>query len=245
LLDRFDSSKYKNPNMFVVGTSGSGKSYFIKLMINRNRFLNITQFIIDPDREYSKLCEKLNGSLINFGNGQSINVFDIRQTSLDEGESYLKNKVAKLNVFFSVIFKEITDEEKALVEEKIILCYKEKGISEDNDSLIDNKAKCSLLGNKSFKQSSDMPTIKELYNYLSKDKKLKKFANMLKPYISGSMSYLSTATNINLDNKLVVVDIHEISEEQMPIVMFIVMDYFWDVIKKDRSQKRTKVNRER
>ena len=46
---------------------GSGKSYFVKLMINRNRFLNIQQFVIDPDREYLKLCEKLGGTVIKFG----------------------------------------------------------------------------------------------------------------------------------------------------------------------------------
>lgn len=83
MLDRFATSKYKNANMFVVGTSGSGKSYFVKLMINRNRLLNIAQFVIDPDREYQKLCESLGGTLINFGANQVINVFDIREYNIE------------------------------------------------------------------------------------------------------------------------------------------------------------------
>ncbi len=59
LVDRFDSTKYKNANMCVIGTSGSGKSYFTKLMAARNRYMNISQYIIDPEGEYLKLCKKL------------------------------------------------------------------------------------------------------------------------------------------------------------------------------------------
>ena len=80
-------------------------------MINRNRFLNIKQLVIDPDREYLKLCEKLDGTIIKFGATQIINVFDIRETSLEEGESFLRNKISKLNIFFSLIFDGINDEE--------------------------------------------------------------------------------------------------------------------------------------
>lgn len=39
MIDRFDTERYKNANMFIVGTSGSGKSYFSKLMMVRNRYL--------------------------------------------------------------------------------------------------------------------------------------------------------------------------------------------------------------
>lgn len=41
-----------------------GKSFYIKSLILRYRLLGISQFIIDPEREYNSLCENLNGSLI-------------------------------------------------------------------------------------------------------------------------------------------------------------------------------------
>ena len=50
-IDRYNSNKYKNANMCVFGTSGAGKSFFIKLMALRFRLLGIEQYIIDPDRE--------------------------------------------------------------------------------------------------------------------------------------------------------------------------------------------------
>ena len=238
MLDRFDSINYKNPNMFVVGTSGSGKSYFIKLMINRNRFLNITQFVIDPDREYSKLCKKIGGTLVNFGASQTINIMDIRETSLDLGESFLRNKISKLNIFFSMLLGGINEEEKGELEELLIKCYGDFGITEDNSTLYCEDTKSMILGRKKYKSTENMPTLKDVYELVKKNKKLKKYTNVFKQYVTGSMAYLSGKTNVNLDSKVVVVDIHEISEAQMPIVMFIVTDYFWDVIQKDRNKKK-------
>lgn len=238
MLDRFDTEKYKNANMFVVGTSGSGKSYFVKLMLNRNRFLDIQQFVIDPDREYLKLCEKLGGTILKFGTHQVINPMDIRETSLEEGESFLRNKLVKLNIFFSLLFEDLTEEEKSLLEEKILECYASKCIFEENESLYETDEKSKLLQKRRFKTPDKMPVLEDLYVLLKKDKKLKKYATILKPYISGSKNYLNHITNVNVENKLIVVDIHEMSEEELPIVMFIVTDFFWDKIKADRSKKK-------
>ncbi len=238
MLDRFCTSKYKNANMFVVGTSGSGKSYFTKLMINRNRFLNINQFVIDPDREYKKLCESLEGTIINFGANQTINVFDIRETSLEEGESFLLNKISKLNVFFSMLFENMTEEEMAMLEEVIISCYKKYGITENNSSLYVENEKSAFFKTKKFCSRNNMPRMLDLYDALKENKKLKKYATIIKPMINGSLKYLNNYTNVDISNKLVVVDVHDIGEKELPIILFIVTDYFWDLIKNDRRKKK-------
>lgn len=207
-------------------------------MINRNRFLNIKQFVIDPDREYLKLCEKLGGTVIKFGAKEIINIFDIREIILEEGESFLRNKLSKLNIFFSLIFENITDEEKSLLEEKIIECYAKKGITDNNESLYEVDSKSKILNKKKFKSVDKMPVLEDLFTLLKVDKKLKKFATILKPYISGSMKYLNNYTNVDANNKLIVVDIHEVNENEMPVVMFIITEFFWDIIKKDRSKQK-------
>lgn len=88
MVDRFDSEKYKNANMCIIGTSGSGKSYFTKLMVARNRYMNITQYVIDPEREYIKICQKLGGTIINFENGNVVNVMEIRESIKYEGARF-------------------------------------------------------------------------------------------------------------------------------------------------------------
>lgn len=238
MVDRFDTAKYKNANMCVFGASGSGKSYFIKLMIARNRLLNITQFVIDPDREYVELCKALDGAFINFGKGDVINIFDIREISLDGDENFLQNKLQKLMTFFSIIFPDLVDEEKNLLEEKIIKCYAEKEITFDNESLYVKSEGSKFLNNKKFKGPEMMPILGDLYNLISKDKKMKKFAVLLKPYISGSLKFMNNYTNVNLNNKLIVSDIYNVDEKNLPMLLFVITDFYWDNICLNRGRKK-------
>lgn len=60
-IDRYNRDKYKNGNMIIFGTSGAGKSFFIKLQILRYRLMGIDQYVIDPEREYEKITSSLNG----------------------------------------------------------------------------------------------------------------------------------------------------------------------------------------
>lgn len=238
MIDRFNLKTYKNANMCVLGTSGSGKSYFVKMMINRNRYLNIIQYVIDPDREYSTLCEKLGGTCIKFSGKECINIMDIHENTVDENESYLQNKISKLNVFFSLIFEDMLQEEKSLLEEYIIEVYKKYGITFDNESLFESCIDTSLIKIKKFKSFDMMPRLQDVYDAIKKDKKLKKYATVLKPYITGSMKYLNEYTNVDISNKLVVADIHDIEEEKVPIIMFLITELFWDKIKEKRDTKK-------
>lgn len=238
MIDRFNLKTYKNANMCVLGTSGSGKSYFVKMMINRNRYLNIIQYVIDPDREYSTLCEKLGGTCIKFSGKECINIMDIHENTVDENESYLQNKISKLNVFFSLIFEDMLQEEKSLLEEYIIEVYKKYGITFDNESVFESCIDTSLIKIKKFKSFDMMPRLQDVYDVIKKDRKLKKYATVLKPYITGSMKYLNEYTNVDISNKLVVADIHDIEEEKVPIIMFLITELFWDKIKEKRDTKK-------
>ena len=120
LVDRFNKNKYKNANMCVFGTSGAGKSFYIKLLILRYRLLGIEQYVIDPEREYNKIAESLDGTLVKLGPNSDtyINIFDIREESMEEGQGYLSSKLLKLRGFFGLIFGEMNEEKTAILEEK-------------------------------------------------------------------------------------------------------------------------------
>ena len=140
-IDRFNKEKYKNANMCVFGTSGAGKSFFTKLMILRNRLFGLDQYIIDPEREYSKMSENVGGVCIRLGQTSEdfINVFDIREDSIEEEQGYLSTKIGKLRGFFELVFGKMDEEKFALLEEKIVETYKEKGITFDDTSLFIEK----------------------------------------------------------------------------------------------------------
>ena len=63
-IDRYNREKYKNGNMIIFGTSGAGKSFFIKLQILRYRLMGIDQYVIDPEREYENITKNLNGVIL-------------------------------------------------------------------------------------------------------------------------------------------------------------------------------------
>ena len=238
-VDRYNTEKYRNANMCIFGTSGAGKSFYTKLLILRYRLMGIEQYVIDPEREYVNLAKELNGTEIKIGPSSNtfINVFDIREESLEDGEKgYLATKIAKLIGFFNLIFGELNEEEKAILEEKIIELYNSKNINFDDESLfIENK---NNIISKKFKSSLDMPILEEFYDILKIDEKTKKFSIKLIPFIKGSLNFFNNYTNIELNNKLIIADVYELGEENLKYGMYLFTELFWDKIKINRKNKK-------
>ena len=235
-IDRYDTQKYKNANICIFGTSGAGKSFYTKLLILRYRLIGIKQYIIDPEREYVSLSEELRGTRIIIGPNSNtyINIMEIRKESIEEGENgYLATKIGKLIGFFNLIFGELNEEEKALIEEKLIETYNEKNINFDDKSLYKKENKKII-----FKNKKDMPILEDLYNILKKDKKTEKFAIKLIPFVKGSMKFFNNYTNIELKNELIIADIYELGEENLKYGMYLFTDIFWDKIKENRKEKK-------
>ncbi len=239
-VDRYNSDKYKNANICIFGTSGAGKSFYTKLLVLRNRILGIEQYIIDPDREYGNLCSNLEGTLLKIGPGSNtyINVFDIREESIEEdGQGYLANKISKLIGFFNLIFGNLNEEEKAILEEKIIELYEKKGITFDDETLY--KKDFEKISIKPiFKDTHDMPILGDFYELLGESEKTKKFQIKLIPFVKGSLKYFNNYTNIELKNLLIVADVYELGEDNLKYGMWLCIDLFWDRIKKDRKVKK-------
>ena len=231
-IDRYNTNKYKNANMCIFGTSGSGKSFYTKLLILRYRLLGIEQYVIDPEREYTEICENLRGTEIKIGPASNtyVNIMDIREESLEEGENgYLATKISKLIGFFNLIFGELDEEEKALLEEKLIETYKLKNINFDDKSLYNSKK---------FKSSKEMPLLEDLYHIFEKDKKTKKFQIKLIPFVKGSLSFFNHYTNIELNNKLIIADVYELGEDNLKYGMYLFTELFWDKIKINRKNRK-------
>ena len=227
LIDRYNTNKYKNANMCIFGTSGAGKSFYTKLLILRNTLLGIEQYVIDPEREYNNIAQNLGGTIIKIGptSENYINIFDIRKES---EHGYLATKIGKLIGFFNLIFGELNEEEKAILEEKLIQTYKKKNIT-FNDKTLYKKGK--------FKTTKDMPILEDLYNNFD-DERTKKFKIKLIPFIKGSLKFFNNYTNIELNKKLIIADVYELGEENMKYGMYLFTELFWDKIKINRKIKK-------
>src|ERR1035437_3531078 len=83
IVDRFSLN---NANSIVFAQSGSGKSYTAKVEILRQLMEGTKVIVIDPEREYKRLSESVNGTYIKLGakSKEKINPFDFSLTSKNE-----------------------------------------------------------------------------------------------------------------------------------------------------------------
>lgn len=254
IVDIFNTALYKNANMVVLGTSGAGKTFLIQLIALRNRLQNIGVMMIAPlkGHEFKRSCESIGGQFIKISPSSSdcINIMEVRESSLeidiDDGEdgiidpaaskntSLLLSKIQKLHIFFSLVFPDMTVEEKQYLDDKLIEVYRLKGITFDNESLYSDEID-RMTGKRKFKS---MPVLGDLYELLAKEQNTTRMALLLKRLVTGSLQLFNQQTNIDLSNKFTVADISELKEEILPLGMFIAIDLFWDKIKEDRTQKK-------
>ena len=172
------------------------------------------------------------------GSQTYINIFDIRKESIEDNEQgYLANKISKLIGFFNLIFGNLNEEEKAILEEKIIELYAQKEITFDDKSLY-KKEENKIIIKPVFKDTYDMPILEDFYELLGKDEKTKNFQIKLIPFIKGSLKFFNNYTNVELNNLLIVADVYELGEDNLKYGMWLFIDLFWDKIKKDRTQKK-------
>lgn len=242
IIDIFNSKVYKNANITIIGTSGSGKTFTEQLMALRMRMRGIQVFILAPlkGHEFRRACRNIGGEYIKISSGSDhcINVMEIRpheilSDELIEGmdaieeESLLAKKVQQLNTFFSLVMPDMTNEEEQLLDEAIIDVYSMKGITNDNDTLYDKNGNIK-----------EMPVLGELYSNLNRNDLTRRIAIVLSRFVTGSAQSFNQQTNVDLDNKYIVMDISDLKGKLLPVGMFIALDYCWDKIKEDRTKKK-------
>lgn len=241
LVDIFNTSVYKNANMVIFGTSGSGKTFTMQLMALRMRRKNIQVFIIAPDKghEFARACNNIGGTFIQISPASSncINVMEIRQSDKATSElldgyvserSELAVKIQSLHIFFSLLVPDMTHEEKQLLDEAMVICYQEKGITHDNQSLFDPMCPGCYR---------EMPILGDLQEVLLRKEECKRLANILNRLVNGSAASFNQQTNVDLNNKYVVLDISELSGDLL-IGMFVALDYVWSRTKEDRTREK-------
>lgn len=244
LLDNFDTKKYSNANICILGSSGSGKTYLLQCMALRFRAKQVQVFLIVPDKghEFRRACSAMGGQFITIapGSDQNINIMEIRKKderttrlidgSGEEANSILAAKIQNLHAFFSLLDPEITHEERQILDEAFTITYNNFHITQDNKSLEDPDNPGHYR---------KMPVLGDLHESLKTlGPKGEKLATILGRYVHGSASSFNRPTNVDLDNKYIVMDVSNLTEEMMPIGMFIALDYVWDKAREDRTAKK-------
>ncbi len=215
----FDRFSLENANQVVFAKSGSGKSYTTKLEIIRSLMEGVDMvLVIDPENEYDKLAKTFGGSMFNISlsSHEHINPFDI--PIIPEGETpsdVLRSHIVTLASLIKLMVGTVTPEEDAILDRAITETYASREITPDEDF---TGKEAPLLG--------DLETVlRNLEGGISLAEKLYK-------YTKGSFSgFLNQATNIDVNNRLIVFSIRDLEEELRPIGMFVVLNFIWNIIR--------------
>ena len=242
IVDIFNSRIYKNANMAILGTSGSGKTFTMQLMALRMRRKNIQTFIIAPlkGNEFYRACNNIGGEFIQISpaSPNCINIMEIRKTDTTVADlldapnidkSMLAGKIQKLHIFFSLLIPDMTYEEKQLLDDALIKTYALKGIAHNNDTLVDPEHP---------EQYKEMPILGDLHEVLKQSPETKRLANIINRFVGGSARSFNQQTNVRLDNKYIVLDISELTGDLLTVGMFVALDYVWDKAKEDRTAEK-------
>ena len=131
---------YQNSNGFIIGKSGSGKSYFLKNLI-LNEWANDTRIIVlDPEAEYLNVTRSLSGNIIDVGNAKEgrINPFHIYKVLTEDGSVAdpivtFNTHLKMLESFFKIVFVGASADVIELINNLAVETYERKGITETTD----------------------------------------------------------------------------------------------------------------
>lgn len=159
-FDRRDADK-TNANIVILGNSGQGKSYLMKLILTNLRMADKSVICIDPEAEYEDLTNNLGGTYLDLMNGKYIiNPLEPRSWSDGDDENdpdspdafksstRLSQHISFLKDLFRS-YKDFTDAQVDAIEILLERLYKQHGITDLTDF--------------SMVKATDYPTMSELY----------------------------------------------------------------------------------
>ena len=217
-----DRKQLLNGNSFILGVSGSGKSFTAKQEITsiKLREPDADIIIVDPEREYSPLVKALGGEVIKISatSDNHINAMDMNSEYGDGANP-------------------------VILKSEFILSLCEQLIGSGNlgpkqKSIID---RCTASVYRIFQQGNYQgipPTLQDFREELLKQEEpeAKEIALAIELFTNGSLNTFALNTNVDTSNKLICYDILDLGKQLLPIGMLVVLDSILNRITANRTK---------
>lgn len=219
-----DRKKLLNGNSFILGVSGSGKSFTAKqeIITTMLRDKNADIILLDPENEYGQLVQALGGEVIKISatSNNHINAMDMNSEYGDGA-----NPVILKSEFILSLCEQLIGSGNLGAKQKSII-----------DRCTASTYRYYLQGNYQGKP----PTLKDFYDELlrQEEKEAKDIALAIELFVNGSLNTFAKETNVDTDNRLICYDILELGKQLLPIGMLVVLDSILNRITKNRAKGR-------
>lgn len=220
--DRFGEGMH-NHNSVILGRSGAGKSYLVKLELLRSLYRGIEIAVVDPEDEYARLAAAVGGTYVHLGaRNVRLNPFDLPiHTRADGRRTAPKDALVRRSLFLHTVIAvlvgdELAAGERAALDRGIAATYQAVGITTDARTW-----------------TRPAPTLRMLRDQLTTagqvgDRAAAELAARLHPYVEGAFKQLFDGpTTTNPEGHLAVFSLRDLSEELKGIGTLLVLDTVW------------------
>lgn len=209
-----------NGNGFVLGVSGSGKSFTAKReMVGLALSTEDDIIVIDPESEYRPLIEGLGGEVVSISATSSnhINAMDMEQ-GYGDGE----NPVVLKSEFILSLCEQLMGAGKLSAKEK---------------SIID---RCTALCYQDYIRggwTGTPPTLRDFHAELLRqpEAEARDVALAIELFTEGSLNTFAKPTNVNTSARILCYDIRELGKQLLPVGMLVVLDSVFNRIVRNRA----------
>jgi type IV secretory pathway VirB4 component len=215
--DRFAAD---NHNSVILGRSGAGKSYLVKLETLRSLYRGVEVSIVDPEDEYHRLCQAVGGTYIHLGaDNVRLNPFDLPITTRPDGRRTApRDAVTRRTLFLHTVIgvllgTELSAPQRAILDRAITATYQHTGITSDPRSW--NRPAPLLADLADVLTGTDDPVAQEL-------------GARLHPFVNGAFASLFAGpTTTRPDGHLMVFSLRDLADELKPIGTLLTLDTIW------------------
>jgi len=225
--------KMKTPSGFVLGSSGSGKSFkckeeMLQVLISDDK---TNLLIIDPENEYQDFGRAFGASVLSLSASSDcyINPMDMDENyGLDEKDDPLTTPMQR-------------KKEKALQKKSeylmsiiqyMVMDNNQGGIKPRQKSMIDRAITRTYQAYLEHDFDPEyIPTLLELQDELDKEKNTedgREIAEAVEYYTRGSMNLFSHKSNIDFGNRFMIFTIRDLGTELKQISLLITLDFIWN-----------------
>ena len=218
-----DRMSLLNGNGFILGVSGSGKSFTAKREIaNIALSTNDDIIIIDPEKEYHSLVNGLGGEVIHISatSPNHINAMDM-EVGYGDGE----NPVVLKSEFLLSLCEQLVGSGKLSAKEK---------------SLVD---RCTAKVYSDYIRSGyrgAVPTLQDFHAELLRqpEPEAADVALAIELFTEGSLNTFAKPTNVDTNSRILCYDIRDLGKQLLPVGMLVVLDSIFNRIIRNRTQGR-------
>ena len=218
-----DRRQLLNGNGFVLGVSGSGKSFTAKReIVSLALSTEDDILVIDPESEYRPLVEGLGGQVINISatSPNHINAMD-----MEKGYGDGENPVVLKSEFLLSLCEQLIGAGKLSAKEKSIIDRCTAQVYQDY-----------IRGGYQGKA----PTLRDFHAELLRQTEAEAgdVALAIELFTEGSLNTFAKPTNVDTSARILCYDIRDLGKQLLPVGMLVVLDSIFNRIVRNRERKR-------